>query len=260
MKNLPPFFALLLALTACAPQTTETRVIAHRGYWDTPGSYENTLSSLRNAAQAGAWGSEFDIWITLAGIPVVYHNAVTPQGDTITRSTLERLRETPLPNGETIPTLMEYLNEGAGLDIKLVAEIKDHHSDSLNREAAKQVMMMVQTLNLADQVEYISFSRTICDELVRMDPKARVVYLEGDLTPQQTHALKYTGIDYPLSAMQAHPEWFAEAKNLGLTVNVWTVNRPADIQWVIQQGADYITTDNPVDAMRLAAETPPASK
>ena len=31
----------------------------------------------------------------------------------------------------------------------------------------------------------------------------------------------------------------------GLEVNIWTVSEPEEIQWCIDHGADYITTNNP---------------
>ena len=39
-----------------------------------------------------------------------------------------------------------------------------------------------------------------------------------------------------------------------MTVNVWTVNKEEDLRWVIENGVDYITTDNPVLAKKLIAE------
>jgi len=37
-----------------------------------------------------------------------------------------------------------------------------------------------------------------------------------------------------------------EAHELGQKVNVWTVNRPEDIQKVIDLKVDFITTDEPL--------------
>ena len=32
---------------------------------------------------------------------------------------------------------------------------------------------------------------------------------------------------------------------LGMKVNVWTVNKQKDMQWLIEQHADFITTNKP---------------
>jgi glycerophosphoryl diester phosphodiesterase len=49
--------------------------------------------------------------------------------------------------------------------------------------------------------------------------------------------------------MRKHSEWFKQAKALGLSVNVWTVDNQALMREMIDAGADYITTDNPNDAL-----------
>jgi glycerophosphoryl diester phosphodiesterase len=41
------------------------------------------------------------------------------------------------------------------------------------------------------------------------------------------------------------PQWIKEAKELGLTVNVWTVNNVEDMQWLLDQKVEFITTDEP---------------
>jgi glycerophosphoryl diester phosphodiesterase len=42
------------------------------------------------------------------------------------------------------------------------------------------------------------------------------------------------------------PEWVKESHDLGLKVNVWTVNTPEDIQQMIDLNVDFITTDEPL--------------
>ena len=45
-----------------------------------------------------------------------------------------------------------------------------------------------------------------------------------------------------------------QAHKLGMYVNVWTVNKEEDIRWAIQNGVDYITTDDPVLVQKLIDE------
>ena len=45
--------------------------------------------------------------------------------------------------------------------------------------------------------------------------------------------------------MSKNPNWFKEAKDLGLKINVWTVNKPERMKEMIEAGADFITTDEP---------------
>lgn len=43
-----------------------------------------------------------------------------------------------------------------------------------------------------------------------------------------------------------------QCHDLGLVVNVWTVNDFNDIDEFIKDGVDFITTNKPVKAMKLA--------
>ena len=45
--------------------------------------------------------------------------------------------------------------------------------------------------------------------------------------------------------LNAHPEWIEEAHKLGLDVNVWTVNKEAEIDKFFDRGVDKVTTDIP---------------
>ena len=89
----------------------------------------------------------------------------------------------------------------------------------------------------------------------RLAPEGtKIAYLNGDYTPEYVKGMGLTGIDYKFSVLKKHPKWIKQAQKLGLTVNVWTVNEEEDLRWVIEQGVDYITTDNPVLAKKLIAE------
>ena len=46
--------ALLVGLTAVA----QSKIVAHRGYWRTDGSAQNSITSLQKAAAVGCYGSE----------------------------------------------------------------------------------------------------------------------------------------------------------------------------------------------------------
>lgn len=54
----------------------QTQVIAHRGFWKTEGSAQNSITGLQKAAEAGVYGSEFDVQLTADGVVVVNHDDV----------------------------------------------------------------------------------------------------------------------------------------------------------------------------------------
>lgn len=55
---------------------------------------------------------------------------------------------------------------------------------------------------MENQTQYISFSLFICKELKRLDPKAKVQYLKGDLSPKEIKDLGIDGIDYHYSVFE----------------------------------------------------------
>ena len=72
-----------------------------------------------------------------------------------------------------------------------------------------------------------------------------VYYLNGELSPSQLAEIDMAGIDYSIKVMREHPQWIDEAHSLGMKVNVWTVNSDRDMEWCINYGVDFITTNAP---------------
>jgi len=224
----------------------QTKVIAHRGYWNCEGSAQNSIASLQKAQELGIYGSEFDVWMTSDGVLVVNHDS-SIEGMRIEDTPYEQLKDIRLKNGEKLPLLEAYLQQGKkDKKTKLILELKPHSSKEKEDKAAAAVVKMVEKAGVKKQTEYISFSLNICKELVRLSPKAEVAYLNGDLAPQELKALKITGIDYNLKVLQKNKHWIEEAHKLKMTVNVWTVNAEADMKEMIAAGVDFITTDQPV--------------
>lgn len=252
MKKLTRFFVVAMLLCSHVVVNAQTEVIAHRGYWDKEGSAQNSLAALKHARELGIYGAEFDVWITADGIPVIFHDAAA-DGFSIEDSTYDALQAFRLPNGEKIPTLEQYLELGRLLpEIQLVLEIKPHQRVVNEDRLVALVLEQVNAAGLADRVDYISFSMNVCKELIRQAPDAPVAYLSGNVSPADLKALGFTGLDYHHQVLLIdHPEWIAEAKKLGLTTNVWTVNNPEMMQSLIEQGIDYITTDKPSELKEL---------
>lgn len=245
-------FALALCLMASTALFAQTQVIAHRGFHATKNSVRNSLSALQNAQDLGAFGSECDINETSDGVLIVVHGPKHGEYN-VQQTDFKTLRAQALENGEVLPTLDEYLEQAAkNTCTKLIIEIKDHNTPSRETRVVKNVLAAVKKHKLVNDVEYIAFRQHVCDELVKYGPKGiKVAYLNGTLTPEYCKDLGYTGIDYNIGVMQKNPNWIKQSHDLGLTVNVWTVNDTERIQWCIDQKVDYITTDNPLEVNRL---------
>ena len=235
------FFMIMGAMTAMA----QTQVIAHRGYWKTDGSAQNSLRALVKADSIACYGSEFDVWMTADGKLVVNHDAVV-QGVEIETSNSADALAIKLSNGECIPTLEQYLELGKNCKTRLIFELKPHKNRLLEARAVIESIMMVERMGLNDRVEYITFSANALEEFIKYAPKGTpIYYLNGEKSPQELHKMGAAGMDYNLRVFKKHPEWIKECHDLGMKVNVWTVNAEEDMKWCIEQGADFITTNEP---------------
>lgn len=253
--------AFLVGLTAVA----QPKIVAHRGYWRTDGSAQNSITSLQKAAAVGCYGSEFDVWLTADGVPVVFHDA-TIDGIRIEDTTFATLMNHRLQNGEFIPTLQQYLTEGSRIEgCQLILEIKPHRNEVRDKRIADMCVELVRTLGLEKKTEYISFSKVVCQRLHEITPDSKVAYLNGELAPAQIKEMGLTGIDYNEKVFVKHPEWLQEAKQLGVEVNVWTVDGEENLRHHANlQGVDLITTNDPEILKGILAEQEaakqPASK
>ncbi|MBD5196330.1 MAG: glycerophosphodiester phosphodiesterase [Bacteroidales bacterium] len=245
MKRKIFMIAAVLFAGVCAMQAAKPKVIAHRGYWNTAGAAQNSIRSLVKADSIGCYASEFDVWMTPDSVMIVNHDP-TINGVVIQNTPAAEVRKEKLSNGETVPTLDEYLETAKGLNTRLVLELKTHDSRAREKAAVKKSVDMIKKYGLADRTDYIVFSKDAFKEFIKVAPKgSKVYFLNGDYTPGQIKFAKGAGIDYSLKVMKKHPEWIKECHDKGLEVNVWTVNEPEDMKWCIVQGVDYITTNEP---------------
>jgi len=245
MKNfkLSIIACLLFIFTGFAQNSV---VIAHRGAWKTNNLPENSIASLKQAIALGCYGSEFDVHLTKDSIIVVNHDH-TFYGLPIETSTYAELLTKGHPNGEKIPTLDAYLNEGLKQKkTKLILEIKTSEvSPERSLLLTQMSVAVVKKLKGEKQVEYICFSYDVGKLVHQLSPKAKLAYLNGEVTPTQAKQDGYTGLDYHYTVYKEHPEWIKEAKALGLTINAWTVNDKAEMETLLKQKVDFITTNEP---------------
>ncbi len=248
MKLKSLLFAWMLILGTAGLYAQQ--IIAHRGYWKTDGSAQNSLASLRKADSIRVYGSEVDFWLSADGVPVVNHDAtVTLNGVKIRveETPLATLRQVKLSNGEILPTVEEYLDAFATCrHTRLIIEFKTHSSKEREAELARKVIGMVRERGLQEKVEYIAFGLHFVQQVRMIDPQAKVYYLNGDLSPGVLAAIGAAGFDYHYNVVYKWPQWVQAAHDLGQKVNIWTVNRPEDIRKIIDLKVDFITTDEPL--------------
>jgi len=225
---------LLIAFTMMihAGLFAQTSIIAHRGAWKNSKVPQNSIASLDSAISQGVWGSEFDVHLTK---------------DEIEELTYQELLAKKHDNGESIPTVEEYLKAGLKQKgTKLIYELK---TSKLGKERTLKTvelsLAMVKKLKAEKLVEFIAFDWDACLKFRELDKKVKVHYLNGDKSPAEVKAAKLSGVDYHFSIFQKNPSLIQEFKALKLKTNAWTVNKEEDMKFLIDQKIDFITTDEP---------------
>lgn len=227
-------------------QFIKNSVIAHRGAWKHTGATENSIAALQHAIDMGCEGSEFDVHLSADSVLYVHHDDAI-QGVEIEKADAATLSALKLGNGEALPTLEDYLKTGMKQNkTKLILEIKP---SAISKERAialtHRVMNMVRELKAEAWVDYISFDYEVCLEIMKLAPYAKVSYLKGEKTPAELASAGFYGLDYHYSVLQKNPSWIKSAKDNKLTINAWTVNDEAVMDWLIKEKADFITTNEP---------------
>lgn len=243
-------FITLILVGMISGISAQTQVIAHRGFWKAKNASQNSIRALIQADSIGCYGSELDVWITKDNGLIVNHDPYY-RGFAMETSTLATLKGLKLSNGENMPSLDQYLEAAKPLKTKLIIELKKHKKPKRETKAVEEIIKAVNKAGLNDRVEYLTFSLHALKEFIRVAPAGTpVYYLNGDLTPKELKDLGCAGPDYNQSAYRKNPEWIKEAQDLGMKVNVWTVNREEDMQWFLEQKVDFITTDMPLMLQR----------
>jgi len=262
MKKWFGLFSVGLLVSCAAVNKTEMKkevdnpVVAHRGAFKKNKLPENSIASLREAIRLGCAGTEFDIRMSADDTLLINHDAHYRQMD-IEKTSYQALSAVPLSNGEVLPTLRQYLQAGSQNNkrTKLVLEIKPSPAGQARGEQiATRVVEMVQQMGLEKAVVYISFDYNILKKIVALNPGAHTQYLEGNRTPEQLKTDGIKGADYHYTVYKKNEDWIARAQKNGIVLNAWTVNNTPDMQWLIDQKFQYITTDEPELLLQLWSE------
>ena len=274
MKKVITILAAALAICACSStkktaaqkengfpafdQGGKIAIVAHRGFWDceAAGHSENSIASLKAAQDNGFWGSEFDVHLTSDDVVIVNHDG-NIDGLKIQEHTYAELKDHLLPNGEHRPTIDEYLVQGAkSKKTVLVLELKSLNTPEREDLLVDKSIAALKTHGLykPDRVAFISFSKHICERVAELCPEFTNQYLNGELGPDALAKLGINGFDYHQKIVSLGKSWVDRAHELGMSTNVWTVNKEKDLSKMIEIGVDAITTNAPLLARELLGE------
>ncbi len=230
---------------------------------------ENSLTAFALAAQQGADGIELDVHLTADGHVVVLHddtvNATTDGRGAIAAMTLEQARRLHLRprggppsslTGETIPLLAEVLARFANGALTINVEIKSSKTPDLVEATAT----VVRESRAENQVLISSFDRFVLAYLQQRHPALRraLLFPPSSLTGVMVNmrgTLAWITGAHALGCEAVHPFWrlashaaVARAHDLGMDVNVWTVDDERTIRRLVALDVDGIITNDPARA------------
>ena len=228
------------------PKFADNPVVAHRGAFKKNNLPENSIAALKEAIRLRCTGSEFDIWMTADDSLIINHDPHYNKLN-IEKTSYRELAVKPLSNGEQLPTLHQFIIAGLtnNQSTRLVFEIKPSASKERGLLIVEKVVAMIRHYNAQKMAVYISFDYDICKRIHELEPDASIQYLNGDIAPAQLRKDGISGADYHFSVFTKKPEWIAEAKKNKIALNAWTVNKKEDLERFLQQGFDFITTNEP---------------
>lgn len=259
MNKIVTILFAALALSACCSEPQGTAIVAHRGFWkcEAAGMSENSIASLKAAQDNGFWGSECDVHLTADSVAIVNHNHDI-NGAIIREHNYAELKDSLLPNGEHRPTFDEYLDQAEKCKTtRLIIEIKPQNSDEIDDLLVHTILDAVKAHGLysPDRVGFISFSLYSCKLIAQLAPEFLNQYLNGELSPKQLDSLGINGLDYHKKVITDNPEWIEQAHDLGMSTNVWTVNKREQMEQMAALKVDAITTNEPLLAREVLGES-----
>ena len=249
---------LVLLSFAALSAYAQPKIVAHRGFYKTAGSEENTLSSLANAQKLGVYGVEFDVNMTSDGELIVFHGPKITDELDAQKSSYKEISKVTLKNGHRIPTLRQWLEQGRkDPNTKLILEMKKHATPAIETEVAEKIVALCRETGTMEQMEFISFSRHACREFVRLAPENCVVYVSSNLwTSVDADAARkegFGGLSYNLNVFMNRPELVSRSNELGIATTLWMVENEEVADWAVKHGITYISTDFP-DRMKKYLE------
>jgi len=244
------------------PGTGRMLTLGHRGF-PAAGSPENSVAAVTRALRHGADGVEIDVRLSADDVLVCAHGPVATGRTGAPADIAESLRgELLQADGRTpLATLEEML---AAVRItpgsRIVVEAKSV-DDVVGGVRTALVLSEVLRAAAADtQVTVSSFDadllaliRTACaGQAVRTALLGREWMPAADVV-RRAHADGHDEVHLPLVGVRHTPESVRTAHSLGMSVALWTINRPEDLRWAATLGVAAVITDD-VPTARLESE------
>lgn len=214
------------------------QVIAHRGASAT--HRENSIAAFAAAVEVGADGVELDVWPTVDGRLAVHHDHHLANGQAVTS-----LSSTDLPRG--VPMLDEAVEVCGATHVNVEIKVDRARRSAEGDVATAERVLAVMAGRQAGGFSVSSFDLATVDAVVRMAPGVTTAHLfdRGDPAGCLRRAAQAGHRAVHPHDLMVDEVFMAMAADLGLTVNVWTVDDPGRLVELWRLGVDGVITNDP---------------
>ncbi len=222
-------------------------IIAHRGAsWDAP---ENTLLAFERGLELGADAFEFDVRLSLDGIPVVIHDATldrtTRARGPVNSLTARHLARVDAGSGQGIPSVEQVLESFA--DTPVIIEVKEI-------SAARPLADVIRRHGAVDRVLVGSFLHAAlsCFEELEINRCASrresFFFWLGSRLRMPLGASSFSALSVPVRHRGIHVAdraFVQTAVRRGMPVHAWTIDDRVEAERLRALGIAGIITNRP---------------
>lgn len=241
---------------------------AHRGA--SARAPENTLEAFRLAAEDGAGGLETDVHVTRDGHVVAIHDdavdRTTDGSGRVSKMTLAELRNldagyrfTPdwgatLPyrgKGARVPLLAEVLGEFPDLAVNLDIKEEQPGVEEAVLRVIEEAGAEDRTLVVSEHTPVVGRFRRLSGGRVRTGAsrgESRLFYYLIGLRLERLLRPPYDALQVPVRHGDRElvtPRFLEAAHGMGVRVDVWTIDEPAEMRRLLDLGVDVVMTNRP---------------
>jgi glycerophosphoryl diester phosphodiesterase len=223
-----------------------TQVFAHRGAHLV--ERENTLAAFKEARRLGVDGVELDVRRTLDGALVVHHDPGI-EGRVISATPADELPS-------YVPSLADAMAclEGVVVNVE-VKNAKEEGSYDESGTLVAEVLDALYGAGHARSISLSSFDLATCVAARSYDADLDVAWLiwftSLEETLREAHERGFAAVNPHFRLVTADACHLAS--ELGLALNVWTVNEPHDLESMMDLAVTSVITDQPARALELRA-------
>jgi glycerophosphoryl diester phosphodiesterase len=248
------------------------KIIAHRGA--SARAPENTLAAVRVAAELGAAGVEVDVRLTRDRQLAVLHDTdtrrVAPDQPVYTakRRRLTELQtldvgswKDPKFAGERVPALGDVL-AALGPAQEIFIECKSREYDEILAKLDRLLTPQTPGGFPAERAAIMSFDGTLIRKFKKARPTWRVLLLLNHKPTRHVFGKLLSSIRAKyIDGIGQNRTWalsdaeYAELREAGAILSVWTVDEPREAVAWKKRGFDYLTSNNPDKLTILNADS-----